>query len=354
MNLDKLLDLLACPVTGESLLFEPTGKDEGLLTSAAGQVYPVIGGVPRLLPPDLLGPFLRGAYPEVLKREPRLAAALRDAPEPEPEVLETLIAYSHQHLDLKDDLLLIDDWRLTWDRFQPGSSPESYSGRVVLEAGCGEGRHAYLVAPHASILVGLDLSRGVELSRLRDQSPTSFYVQADLRRPPFKPGVFDAFYSNGVLHHTPVPAESFAACARLLRVGGKANIWVYGLEEMRLTYRLSHLTWLRPLTGRLPKRAQEALAVGMTAALEVGLWAPTRGLYGLGMTSLAERLPYHDAASRDFKYKKRRMFDRLNPPITFYPTQTELRGWYDGFDEVVVTNADGQGWAVSGLKSKRL
>jgi hypothetical protein len=127
-------------------------------------------------------------------------------------------------------------------------------------------------------------------------------------------------------------------------------VWVYGLDEMRWTYRLSHLTFLRPVTNRLPRSAQMALATGMTAAVELGLWAPARGLERLGLGALSKRLPYHDAAHRDWTYKQRRMFDRLNPPITHYLTREALTAWFDGWSDVEIRNADGQGWSARGRK----
>ena len=349
--MDALLPLLAWPVTGETgLTFEGDPKQDGVLRSPSGRAWPVIGGVPRLLPPDLLAPFLAAHFPDFTQRWPEVGAWLTDAAAPEPAVLETLLDYSFQHVDLADDQMLVDDWRATWDRFQPGLPPERFAGQTVLEVGCGEGRHAWLVSEHAATLVGLDLSRGVEVARRRDPRPNAFYVQADLRRAPFRAGAFDAFYSNGVLHHTPVPRLSFDAAARLVRAGGLAAVWVYGLDEMRWTYRLSHLTFLRPVTNRLPRSAQMALATGMTAAVEIGLWAPARGLERLGLEALSKHIPYHDAAHRDWTYKQRRMFDRLNPPITHYLTREALTAWFEGWSDVEIRNADGQGWSARGRK----
>jgi len=349
--MDALLSLLACPVTGETgLTFEGDPGGEGLIRSPGGRAWPVIGGVPRMLPPDLLLPFLRAHCPDYVARFPDVARWLTDAAEAEPAVLETLLDYSFQHVDLVDSAPLVDDWRATWDRFQPGLPPETFAGEVVLEIGCGEGRHAWLVSEHARMLVGLDLSRGVEVARRRDPRPNAFYVQGDLRRPPFRPRTFDTFYSNGVLHHTPDPRASFDAAARLVRAGGRAAFWVYGLDEMRWSYRLSHLTFLRPLTNSLPRPAQMALASGLTAAVDVVLWAPARALKRVGLSTVAARVPYSDAAHRDWTYKQRRMFDRLNPPITHYLTRAALLEWLQGWREVQVLNADGQGWSARGLK----
>lgn len=361
--LADLLALVACPVTGAPLSLEQGDAARGLLASggmsAGGRalLYPIIGGVPRLLPPDLLHPFLRASYPDAYESWPALRALAEEAagaPPPPPEVLETLTAYDFHHLDLNRDApggegWLWDEWRESWDRFQPRLPPESMAGEVVLEVGCGEGRHARLVTrAGAARLVGLDLSRGVERARALESSPAHHFIQGDLRRPPLRRGAFDAVYSNGVLHHTPDPRASFAAVAPLARRGGRVSVWVYGLDEMRWSYRASHLTWLRPLTGSLPRPAKLAVAAALTAGVEAGLWLPARALQRAGLGALAARLPYHEAAGRDWDYKLRRMFDRLSPPVTHYIMRAELEAWFAGFDGVEMINTQGQGWCAFG------
>ena len=345
--MQALLDILRCPVSGSRLDWKGSA-DEGLLLSPEGAAYPIIEGIPRMLPADLLGPFLRRAYPDRLARWPRLAAAVEGAPPAAPLVLETAVAYDFQHVELADDEWPVDDWRATWARFQPGVPPSRFVEQAVVEIGCGEGRHAWLVGEHARLLVGLDLSRGVEVARRRDQRSHVFYVQADLHRPPLARGAFDALYSNGVLHHTPSPIDAFRAVSPLVRPGGWTHVWVYGLDEMRLSYRLSHLSWLRPVTNRLPRAAQYGLAAAGAGVLEGALWTPARLLRRVGRADLAERLPFNDAADRPWRYKVRRAMDRLNPPITHYLDRAALAGWFAEFESVEVVNAAGQGWSARG------
>lgn len=349
--MQALTDILVCPVTGERGWTLEGDAHTGTLVTASGRRYPIIGGVPRLLPPALLQAMLRRVYPDVLANDPVLAAQLADAPPADEAVLDTLTSYDHQHLDMSDDAPPVHIWRATWDRFQPGLPPEALADQTVIEIGCGAGRHAWLAGAKAKLLVGLDLSRGVELARRNDTRPHVHYVQADLRHPPFAPGSFDVLYSNGVLHHTPDPDASFAAVAPLLRAGGLASVWVYGLDEMRWSYRMSHLTWLRPVTNRLPKKAQLGVAAGLTAAVEVGLWAPARALRRVGLNAMADRVPYHDAADQTWTYKLRRMFDRLNPPVTHYIDKPRLQRWMAGWQDVSIINADGQGWTARGRRT---
>lgn len=315
----------------------------------SGRAYPVIGDVPRLLPPDLLGPFLERAFPEWLQR-PAVARTVAGVHPPDRDVLETLVAYDYQHVELADAALPIDEWRATWDRFQPGVAPEDFAGRTVLEIGCGEGRHAWLVGGHARHLVGLDLSRGVEVARRRDRRPNVLYVQADLHRPPLRPAAFDALYSNGVLHHTPDPRAAFDAAISNVGPCGHVYVWVYGLDGMAWWYRASHLTWLRPLSNRLPRPAQVALAAAGTGALEAGIWLPARALRRAGLEGLAERLPFAEAADRPLRAKLRRVFDRLNPPVTHYLDAATLRDWFADFDDVSIIDAAGQGWSARGRR----
>lgn len=360
--LDDLLSITLCPISRSPLTLAEGDAEEGLLRAAEGDdplLYPIIGGVARLLPPDLLHPFLRATYPQTYDRYPALRAqgerAAREGAPPPPEVLATLTAYDFHHLDLNADTpdgegWLWDEWRESWDRFQPRLTPESTRGETALEVGCGEGRHARLITrAGAARLVGLDLSRGVERARALEPNRAHHFIQGDLRRPPLRPGTFDVLYSNGVIHHTPDPRASFAAVAPLARRGGRVSVWVYGLDEMRWSYKMSHLTWLRPLTAHLPRPAKLAVAAGLTVGVEAGLWLPARALKRLGLGDLAARIPYHDAAERDWDYKLRRMFDRLSPPVTHYITRPELESWFAGFNAVEMINTQGQGWCAYGL-----
>ncbi|MEE2643551.1 MAG: methyltransferase domain-containing protein, partial [Myxococcota bacterium] len=245
--MDELLALLACPETGcTDLSFEGDPLGEGVIRSAEGRVYPVIEGAPRMLPGDLLKPFLEERDPTFTTRWPEVARWLEDAAEPDPAKLETLLAYSFQHVDLGNQVPRVEDWHGVLTHFLDGVPLDSFGEDTVLDVGCGGGGQAYAMASHAKLIVGLDLSCGFENILKFERHPNRFYVQGDLMRPPFRKGAFDSMYSHGVLHHTPDPTASFNAVAPLVRHGGRIMAWVYGLDEMRLSYRISHLTWLRP------------------------------------------------------------------------------------------------------------
>src|SRR5205823_6526555 len=72
----------------------------------------------------------------------------------------------------------------------------SLAGACVLDAGCGMGRHARFVAPHAKRLVALDFSDAIveAAGNLRDRDNAAC-VRADIRRVPFRESCFDVIYS---------------------------------------------------------------------------------------------------------------------------------------------------------------
>jgi len=75
-------------------------------------------------------------------------------------------------------------------------------GRLVLDAGCGMGRHARQIAPFADTVVAVDFSAAInEAARNVADQPNVQCVQGDLTRLPVAEGAFDFVFSMGVLHH---------------------------------------------------------------------------------------------------------------------------------------------------------
>ena len=89
-SLAALLELICCPVSGAPLQLLEGDREEGLLGSEGGYQYPIIGAVPRLLPPALLTPLLQKSFPTYLSRWPALATQGEGEPAPSEALLETM------------------------------------------------------------------------------------------------------------------------------------------------------------------------------------------------------------------------------------------------------------------------
>ena len=358
----KLLKLLCCPDCRQEKLvltiYESEGDGENLKIvegeircDACGSRFPVISSIPRMLPISLRR-FLVLFHRDFFKRHPDLVPG-NGIELPDEKVAQTLKGYSYQHVQLHDQKKEIARWRNNFCDSIP-VEPDFFQGKIGADIGCGEGRHLYWAHEFGAEMVGLDLSEGVEIaSRNTAECPHCHVVQGDVYHLPFKEGVFDFAYSIGVLHHLPNPQEGFLRVLPSLRPGGKIFIWVYGLQEMRLWYRLSHLTWLRRLGPHLPRWTQYLVSLGLASALELGIWLPCRilSLFS-GGDSIINRVPLGDAYRRSFKAKIRSVFDRIQPPVTYYHNAEELVGWFRkaGFINVLALNRDGRGWMATGEK----
>jgi SAM-dependent methyltransferase len=130
-----------------------------------------------------------------------------------------------------------------------GWTPESMKGKVVIDAGCGAGAYVDVAERHATAVLGFDLSSAIEAAyRLHGKRPNVHLAQADIFRPPFKPGIADRLYCFGVVQHTPDPERAFRSLIPLVRPGGEMAVWVYRRWAVpQPSY------WMRRLTRGMPE-----------------------------------------------------------------------------------------------------
>ncbi|HKP73863.1 MAG TPA: class I SAM-dependent methyltransferase, partial [Pyrinomonadaceae bacterium] len=212
--------------------------------------------------------------------------------------------------------------------------PEFFKGKLVLEGGCGKGRHTRLAAQWgARNVVGVDLSAAVETAYAATRElPNAHVVQADIYRLPFKRGAFDYAFSVGVLHHLPDPRAGFVALASRVRAGGHLSAWVYGAENNEwITRFVSPLR--EQVTSRISRRALLHLSKLPTAVVYAAtklVYAPlNRSARG---AALAGHLFYNDylKAIAAFGWREQHtiVFDHLVAPTAFYISRAEFEEWW--------------------------
>ncbi len=108
------------------------------------------------------------------------------------------------------------------------SKEEDFAGRLVLDAGCGNGRYSYWAARFGATVVGMDLSSAVDSAYANTGGLDVNIVQGDIFHPPFPGGTFDAVFAIGVLMHTGDARRATRSLARFLRPGGTLTVNVYG------------------------------------------------------------------------------------------------------------------------------
>jgi ubiquinone/menaquinone biosynthesis C-methylase UbiE len=216
-----------------------------LLARGSGRRYPVVRGIPRLLPEGGTGAdaaSTRAAFERQWRHYARLPRIFGKAPA---EMARNL----------------------TNARIGSRIGPDWYRGRWVLDAGCGHGRYLRAFADLGATAVGVDVGHGPELARVPLADPRIHVVQGDVGRLPFRDASFDLAFCDGVLHHTPDPKAGFLELARVVKPGGAVYCWLYPKEG---ALREAVFGGARAVTTRLPGVALRTLCFAV-APLTAGV-----------------------------------------------------------------------------------
>lgn len=324
---ERLLKYLSCPSCSSAIKLASIDAREideivdGRLTcDSCDQTWPITRGIPRF------------ASPEEVEDDKAATAAN--------------FGWQWQHFTQFDDKY--EQQFLGW--IAP-VTPEFFKDKVVLEGGCGKGRHTQLAAKWgARDVIGIDLSAAVEtaFAATRDL-PNAHIVQADIYNLPFG-CVFDYAFSVGVLHHLPDPRGGFRSLASNVKPDGHISAWVYGAENNEWITR-----WVNPVREGLTSRLNPRLLLQLSKIPTALLFAATKTVYGplnrsAKGASLARHLFYNDylKAIADFGWREQHciVFDHLVAPTAFYVSREEFSDWWReiGAKDAAITWHNSNSW----------
>ncbi|WP_256287788.1 class I SAM-dependent methyltransferase [Halobellus inordinatus] len=138
------------------------------------------------------------------------------------------------------------------------------AGGVGLDLGCGNGRHAELLADDVERVVGADASRGLlgtarERAQDHEFDESLHLVQADAAGLPLRSGVVDVAVYVATLHHLRTRDQRVASLSELARVlapGGRAIVSVWSTAHDRFEAMSGFDTtveWTLPGGERVPR-----------------------------------------------------------------------------------------------------
>ena len=363
----SLLQLVVCPLCGGSLACHSFEEADGVVLSglltceACDTSYPLIGSIPRLLPPKLQS-MLWEMHPEFFRTyAERLPAALRMREEGNDgravgdraliAQRETARSFGYEWQAFSE---MLPDYESNFRWYFERFAPDQFKDARVLDAGCGTGRHTFHMARSgAREVVAMDLSQAIEVAAHNNrENQNTHFIQADIYHPPFRPGSFDLVYSLGVLHHLPDPERGFRTLLPLVRAGGFVNVYLYWNLEGEPAWRraaLSAVTQVRRITTRLPHPLLQKLSWLVAAGFEVAFVLPSRALEKIPATrKLADRVPLGHYRKYSFRVLYTDQFDRFSAPIENRYSRAEVEGWLEraGLEEVIILG--GAGWRASG------
>ena len=306
---NKLLEYLKCPACAGTIVLAAVVNTEELEImegqlgcNSCQRTFPIVRGIPRFGTPE--------------KLDAGKAATAEN------------FGWQWQHFVQSDELYA--DQFLGW--IAP-VRPEFFQDKVVLEGGCGKGRHTQLAASWgARDVIGVDLSDAVETAFAATRKlENAHIVQADIYQLPFA-RVFDYAFSIGVLHHLPDPRSGFRSLAAKVKNGGSLSAWVYGAENNEWITR-----FVDPLRKRFSSRISRRALLHISKAPAVLVYLATKLVYGPLNRSpagakAARHLFYNDylSAISQFGWREQHtiVFDHLVAPTSHYIPREDFEEWW--------------------------
>ncbi|HEX8248731.1 MAG TPA: methyltransferase domain-containing protein [Pyrinomonadaceae bacterium] len=302
---EKLLDFLACPTCGGDILLSYAGKYEdreiieGVLScKKCLREYKVVRGVPR--------------FADLSKIEQDKADTAEN------------FGWQWTHFTQADEKYAAQF--LGW--LQPVKE-DFFKDKIILEGGCGKGRHTSLAAAWgAREVVGIDLSAAVESAfQATRHLPNAHIVQADIFKLPFK-RAFDYAFSVGVLHHTPDPKGAFLSLASKVKKSGHISAWIYGAENNEWITR-----YVNPIREGFTSKISQPTLYQLSKLPTLGVFLASKLVYKpLDKTPFGKKLFYHEYLSHlgTFGWREQHniVFDHLVAPTAFYISRAEFEDWW--------------------------
>ena len=360
----SLLRLLACPECRGDISFkgeapaDPGAEiQEGLLHCAGcGRHYPIIEGVPRILP-DKYMDTVRASYPDEFDKYRGVniggsTGESRDTTH-DRDIRRTSRSFGYQWNVFST---MYEDFEGDFKDYLMPLEKEFFAGKLGLDMGCGFGRHLYWSGTYGAEMVGVDLSQAVRAAHNNTRHlPGVHVVQGDIFNLPVRDEAFDFGYSIGVLHHLPDPRAGFSKLVEKVRPGGHVFAWVYGVRRGPIEW-LSRT--LRSMTTRMNLRLLNVLCWIIAVALRVFSHWPYRVLSLFGPTKgLAKRLPIADHARYPFSILVADAFDRLSVPLVRYYDEPEFRQWFEeeGLGDIRILRRfrNNESWRGLGTKPEK-
>lgn len=328
---ERLLNYLVCPECGGSFRLEVFEKDGleivfgKLICAGCGKEYFIRNTVPRIVD-------------EVARDKEKTAEGF---------------SYEWQHFKM-----LTNKYKAQFLDWIYPVKEDFFRGKIVLDAGCGKGRHVYWSAKFgAAEVIGIDLGETVEVAYENTKDfPNVHIIQADIYRLPFRKDFFDYIYSIGVLHHLPDPGAGFTNLVKYLKQDGTISAWVYGREGNNwIIYFLNPLRIF--LTSRLPIGLLRLISFFPALFLQILVKLVYRPVNKIKrLASLKKFLFYNDylysISGFSFRENYSIVFDHLLAPTAFYLRRDEFEDWFkkNNLSDITISWRNKNSWRGKGVK----
>jgi len=333
----ETLQLITTKTYDNSLL--PQGEiEEGYFFSASGMYYPIIGGIPRMLPESMVAHKERlknwmPDFPNKLTNAlEKFGTAIQISSGRNKKIQETF-GFEWGLLNKGKNIKIWNHDRDSYKRqlVKELDIQEGQTFALSLDAGCGHGRSAVLMAEFSETVFGVEVSHAVELGYEENNRHNCHFVQADVHHLPFERDTFNLLYSSGVLHHNPNTLAALRNVSSFLAPNGMLCIWLYHPFKNLVHWCMRNYRYI-------------------TRNLHVKV------VYAMNNVSIT---PVQWIVSQLSKKKKKwteigiEQLDMLTPKYRHEHPQEEVQGWLkdENYKDIKITDTDNYGFSIKAIKS---
>lgn len=234
----------------------------------------------------------------------------------------------------------------------------------ILDAGTGLGNSArFLSGNPDSTVFALDASESIDFAYKKYGSIKNVhFLQADLRKLPFRKGFFDYVYSDQVLHHTKNTETSFKYLTKFLTDDGHISIYVY---NKKAPIREFADDYIRSKTTKMSEsecvefskdmailgKSLTKLKKSITIPRDIKLLNIKAGTYDVQRFIYWHFLKCFWAEDDDYQRSVGVNFDWYYPKYAYRHTPQEVRKWYsDSKIRIISFKEIESGISVTGIK----
>ena len=346
-----LLELLRCPVTKTHLQLQVisqtkkiyNGQDveiifEGILFAEEDWFYPIINGIPRLLVEAFID------YREFLSKHLMDYNSKRQGLEEKYSqlILNAVIKNKRTKKSFAAEWNIFNyEKDKTWDAHQDEmmqrflretlETKETLQGKLIFDAGCGNGLLNQLIAKCGAVIVGMDLGINIERAHKENTEINAVFIQGDVQYPPLANNKFDIVNSSGVLHHTNNTELSLSKIEPCVKAGGKLSIWLY---HPRKNFIHNLFNTIRRGTSKLPIKMQYYL-------------------YAFTLVPASFIIKRLKGKKQNLRETTVKILDWFSPEFRWEHTTEEAKNWFHkrGYSDITITTTDTFGFNILGIKN---
>ena len=241
------------------------------------------------------------------------------------------------------DMETVDSFGAEWSKFNNFSekeinlagdqyfdivSPDIYSGKSVLDVGCGTGRWSKYLASKARIIEAIDPSDAViSAAKLLQNEKNIRISKASVNGIPFPDNSFDFVFSLGVLHHIPDTQNAMYECVKKVKSGGYFLVYLYyDFDNRGKFYKLLFLAsnLIRRVVCILPSTLKKAACDFLALLVYLPIISISKFLLLIGVKKIIKHIPLSYYADKSINIIRNDSLDRFGTPLEQRYSQKEI------------------------------